>query len=124
MLELHPEKQNFVVTVDESHGFPKVPHGKIRVTTFPYPRYALGDELRIAGKIEAPHSFENFSYQEYLFRFHVFSVIYRPTIKKIGEHNAFPVIAAITNVRRSLENQINRLFPEPHASWFPSGYPR
>jgi competence protein ComEC len=67
--------------------------------------------------LEAPGVFEGFSYDNYLSRFGIYSVMNRPwvTLMRSGEGNAF--WSLMSRAQNGFMDRINRLFPEPYASF-------
>ena len=63
--------------------------GKVLINTDKYPEYNYGDQLQVSGQLETPGEFDTFSYKNYLARYHVYSIIYKPYATRIGtgKHN-------------------------------------
>ena len=80
------------------------------------PEYFYGDELKIRGKMKTPFESEEFNYREYLDRFGIGSVMYFPGVEKISADNRNPIFAVLFAFKKSFENKINQIFPEPAAS--------
>ncbi len=91
--------------------------GDVLITLDKYPQFLTGDRIRLYGKLEAPGEFDGFSYDHYLSRFGIYSVMYRPkaTLVRSGEGSLFWRLMAFS--RDGFLNRINRLFPEPQASF-------
>ena len=59
--------------------------GVALVTVSRYPgRYVYGDRLKLHGVLKEPHEFDDFSYKNYLRRYGVDSVMYRPYVERLG----------------------------------------
>ena len=91
--------------------------GKILITTKRYPEYQYGEKFKIYGRLKTPAIFETFSYRDYLSRYNVFSVMYSPKIEKIGKGAGNAFFAKTYEWKKSLENKINQIFPEPNSSF-------
>lgn len=91
--------------------------GRVLVKAGKLPEYFYGDELKITGKLQAPFETEEFSYRDYLARYGVYSTMYSPRVQKIssGKRNLF--FTQLFAFKRFFENTINRVFPEPQASF-------
>ncbi|MBT3292880.1 DUF4131 domain-containing protein [Candidatus Peregrinibacteria bacterium] len=81
-----------------------------------YPEYHYGDKVRAYGKLEKPGEIEGFKYDKYLSRFGITAVIYRTSID-IEEKTKWSVMGTLFNIKNRFESQINRIYPEPHASF-------
>ena len=84
-----------------------------------YPDMAFGDKVKISGKIEKPGLIEDFDYGNYLKRFSVYSVIYRPEqVEKNGQQQSIPSksLRQFYVVPSIFEGAINRVLTEPQAS--------
>lgn len=91
--------------------------GQILITTKRYPEYKYGEKCKIYGQLKTPAIFETFSYRDYLSRYNVFSVMYSPKIEKIGKGAGNAFFAKTYEWKKSLENKINQIFPEPNSSF-------
>jgi len=91
--------------------------GKVRITAMAYPRYQQGDVIVASGELEEPPVFEEFSYQNYLFRYNVLSLMRYPQVREAPEERKATFIGTITKARLHFERKVNSLFPEPHASF-------
>ncbi|MFA7681788.1 MAG: ComEC/Rec2 family competence protein [Candidatus Peribacteraceae bacterium] len=82
-----------------------------------WPQYQYGDEVEVSGTLEKPGMIDTFHYDRYLSRDDVYSVMYFANIRKVssGHGNAF--FALLFHTKELFENQINRLYAEPHASF-------
>ncbi|MDA1208740.1 MAG: ComEC/Rec2 family competence protein [bacterium] len=85
-----------------------------------WPEYEYGDHITAYGKLERPGKIEDFSYDNYLSRYDIYAVMYRSSIEKthnpqLTTHNS--TLAFLFNTKSIFEHQINKLYPEPHASF-------
>ena len=91
--------------------------GDVLISLNKYPQFKYGDRVRLYGELQAPGSFDGFDYGAYLSRFGIYSVMYRPRIDFIesGQGNFF--WHGMSYLQNKFMERINRLFPEPHASF-------
>ncbi|MDF2379800.1 MAG: ComEC/Rec2 family competence protein [Candidatus Gracilibacteria bacterium] len=102
-----------------------------------HPRYYYGDSIQVSGHLQKPVVFDSFDYAGYLSRFNIYSVMYRPYVKKIQDTNLkAQKSGSVLNfefgamslknwffsnmliVKQSFESQMNRTFSsEPYSSF-------
>jgi competence protein ComEC len=85
-----------------------------------WPEYEYGDHVIVRGALEKPEQIDTFHYDRYLSRFDIYSVIYRGSIKTDPTPYALPPMPykrTLYTLKSNFEAQINRLLPEPHASF-------
>lgn len=91
--------------------------GKILVTVRAGgPAFAYGDVIVAGGTLELPGEIEGFRYDHYLSRIGVYSLMKNPSIEETGVNRGNVIFRALFVMRRSIEDRINALLPEPHAS--------
>src|SRR3989338_2643931 len=92
-------------------------HGRI-LATDPngWPQFAYGDAVTVTGTLDRPGTIEDFHYDRYLSRYGIYSAMYRASITKTGKGTHNPLFAFLFDQKAKFEAQINRVFPEPHAS--------
>lgn len=90
--------------------------GKILINTEKYPDYKFGDVIQVSGFLETPGEFNGFSYQDYLYRYQIYSMIYRPYIEYIGT-SFRSNFSALYEIKRSFEEKLNQVYPEPYGSF-------
>lgn len=90
--------------------------GRVLVKMNLLPEYFYGDELRLFGRLKTPFETDEFSYRDYLDRFGIRSTIYFPSVEKISENNRSAIFAWLFRFKKSFEEKINQIFPEPAAS--------
>jgi len=92
-------------------------NGNVLITLDKYPQYHYGDLVKVYGELKAPGEFNGFNYGNYLSRYDVYSVMYRPRVQLVesGQGNSF--WAAMTFLQNTFMERINQIFPEPHASF-------
>lgn len=93
-------------------------HGRVLVTDHDgWPELNYGDEIHVRGKLQRPGNVGEFLYDKYLSRFNIYSVINRGTIQHTGRTTGNPLFKTLYSWKDRFEHQINRIFPEPHASF-------
>lgn len=97
--------------------------GGILVKTRLYPKFEYGDILELTGELKTPPVFEDFSYKEYLEIEGIYSLMDFPKIKKVFKPEGLnketlrvDLLKNIYILRQRLEEVINQILPEPHAS--------
>lgn len=84
-----------------------------------WPPFEYGDHVIVKGTLEKPEQIETFHYDRYLSRYDIYSIIYRASItKNPSPHASRPSpYRFLFLTKKTFESQINRLYPEPHASF-------
>ena len=85
-----------------------------------WPSYDYGDTVTVYGKLERPEKIEYFSYDNYLSRFNIYAVMYRASIQSQSRSitlKSNPLLKFLYKTKEGFENQINKIYPEPHASF-------
>jgi competence protein ComEC len=77
-----------------------------------------GDRLQIRGAAQTPARFDTFSYRDYLARSGVYSVLYRPIVRRLARDQGNPLLAASFNLRERLYTQFNQWLPAPQSALF------
>lgn len=110
------EADTLTLTSAENQPVKKI-KGKVLINLDKFPPYEYGDRVRVTGRLEFPGEFNGFSYQDYLSRYGIYSVMYRPRVYLIekGQGNLFWKI--MVKAQSLFMKQINLLFPEPFASF-------
>jgi len=91
--------------------------GNVLVKTQLYPPYSYGDQVEITSFLIQPEPIEDFKYDKYLAKDKIYSLAYGARVKLIKSKQANPVLQIIYNLRQNISNQINRIWPEPTASF-------
>lgn len=91
--------------------------GLVLITLDRYPEYSYGTRLRVRGMLQVPAVFEDFSYEAYLRRYGVDSVMYQPWVEVIGDEGGFFLWRGLYFMKSRVEERLNLLFTEPHASF-------
>ncbi len=116
--------------MQDTDGFKRDVTGKILVRDSKgWPRYAYGDRLLLHGNLKEPWSIDGFDYGKYLALQGIAAILTSATIEKAGtgDANLFPFalgrsgpwigFGALYALKEHFEAQIERLLPEPHASF-------
>lgn len=92
--------------------------GKVLVTDYAaWPRHEYGDEVIVRGELSRPGQIEEFAYDRYLSRFGIYAVMPRATVETVSTDHGFQFFSFLYTLKERFERQINRLYPEPHASF-------
>ncbi|NOS66853.1 MAG: ComEC/Rec2 family competence protein [Candidatus Peribacteraceae bacterium] len=112
-------KTNYIVEAELlKNGTQTIPvHGRVLMTVrIGNPLLDYGDVIVAQGVLEQPENTDDFRYDRYLSLKSVYSLINDPMIERTGENRGNFILRAIYRFKRSLENRITLLLPEPHAS--------
>ncbi|MCX6764767.1 MAG: ComEC/Rec2 family competence protein [Candidatus Nealsonbacteria bacterium] len=90
--------------------------GKVLITASRYPVYNYGDELEVTGKLKTPMVFEGFNYKDFLAKDGIFSVMYFPEVKKIGDKKGNFIFAEILFLKDKIRQSIYQNFSPPQSS--------
>lgn len=91
--------------------------GDVLITLNKYPQYHYGDRVKVYGELVEPGEFNGFNYGNYLSRYGVYSVMYYPYIEVLEEGHGNFFWAGMAWTQTKFLSQINKLLPEPHASF-------
>jgi len=91
--------------------------GNVLVTVPRYPEYNYGDELEVKCKLKTPLEFEDFSYKNYLARFNIYSVCYKPQVKLLSQDHGNKIYAALLTLKHKFKDIIDISLPEPQSSF-------
>jgi len=92
--------------------------GQVLISLPRYPDdFTYGMRIRVSGMLEEPPEFEDFSYKNYLRRYGTVAVLYRPFIDVLESASRWNIRFWIGQFKAAAENRLNRLFPEPYASF-------
>jgi competence protein ComEC len=94
--------------------------GKVLVTLSERTEVAYGDELRITGRLIKPFESDEFSYQKYLAREQIFSVMNFPRIEKTGRQKHHLLYSPLYDLRVRFDLSLKKYIPAP-ASAFAAG---
>jgi competence protein ComEC len=91
--------------------------GNVLVNAKLYPVYHYGDELEIKCMLQKPEPIEEFAYDKYLAKENIYSLCYWPEIELLGSGRGNKIIAGIFFIKEKLVATVNRILPEPQASF-------
>lgn len=113
------DKANYILEAENVliSGSKSEVKGRVLFSMDLYPEFHYGDKVKIKGRLTAPMEFDTFSYKDYLSLFNVYSVMYRPRVDLISKNNGNLFFAALFNIKTNFEEQLNKLMPEPMASF-------
>ncbi len=108
--DVRRDKAKYTVSVEDKKG-------NVLVTLDKYPQHQYGDRVKIKGDLQEPGVIDDFNYGNYLSRYDIYSVMYRPKVEvlAIGQGSLF--WRAMYALQDSFMARINSLFPEPQASF-------
>lgn len=90
--------------------------GLVLVKADRYPERRYGDRVLVEGLLETPPVFEEFSYQEYLARQGVHSLVQRARVTPLAENQASFFLYHLFAFKRHAQSVIARILPEPQAA--------
>ena len=89
--------------------------GKVLVQVPPGEDWAYGDRLRITGELEMPYDSRDFSYQDYLARQGVGSLMSYASVTRLGSDYGNPIRAALYDLREKGFTTLHALFASPES---------
>ncbi len=89
----------------------------VLLTTRSYPRYGVGDELEVEGRLDDPHDAPIPRYADRLLKESIFATMYFPGIEKTSEGNTGFLISVLLRIKHAFEEKIDLILPEPHAAF-------
>jgi competence protein ComEC len=91
--------------------------GSVLVTSFLFPEYQYGDQLKFYCSLKSVEPIEDFAYDKYLARYNVYSLCYYPRIEVLEKEQGNIILASIFKFKSFFTSRINRILPEPHSSF-------
>ncbi len=113
--------------------------GNVLVKTQLYPSYQYGDQIEITSFLIQPEAIEDFKYDKYLAKDKIYSLGYGARVRLINQDKTNQtelnqldkfknlILQTVYNLRQNISDQINKIWPEPTASFVNSillGYKR
>lgn len=92
--------------------------GRVLVKLSKYPRVDSGSHLIFSCRLTRPQLFEGFAYDAYLAARGIYGICYRPQYVDVAAPNQVSLHTLVLSLKRSIIHQMERLVPEPHASFF------
>jgi competence protein ComEC len=91
-------------------------HGRVLAEIPRYSEIHYGDEVQLFGTLRSPAEFDTFSYQDYLARQGVFSVMYNAEVEPLSTGKGSRIYAELLDLKDRARRFITRSLPEPQAS--------
>lgn len=113
----HAKYKISVRQINLNKNFVQKVQGDILVTLDKFPPYEYGDRVELFGELKTPGDFDTFSYSDYLSRYGVYSVMYRPQVDLLEKGQGSVFWRMMTFLQNRFMYQINQIFPEPYASF-------
>lgn len=82
-----------------------------------WPEFQYGDRVQIVGSLERPKPTEGFAYDRYLALSGIHSILKSERTLLLESGRGWKFMSALFALRTWFEGHINRLYPEPHASF-------
>ena len=109
--------QRIAVAVAVVNGRPVQKSFRVLATLRRFPAYALGDEIKMQGAVEAPRSDRGFDEASYLKRRGIAATLFYPQVERIGQGKGNRLVLGLVRIKHAFENNINTILPEPHAGF-------
>ncbi len=110
-VDIRRDRVKYTVSTDGDY------RGSVLITLNKYPQYHYGDRIHVYGELLSPGVFDGFDYGAYLSRFHIYSVMHRPSVRLIESDCGNIFWSLMHYFQDQFMSRINRLFPEPYASF-------
>jgi len=89
---------------------------KILITSFKYPEYEYGDELKVSGKLEEPPVLDEFDYKKYLERNNIYGLMFLPKIELLEKGFGNPIMRILFSIKSNLKQSLNKIIPLPQSA--------
>lgn len=121
--DVRPTHTRLIVAVDSVDATKKTT-GRVLVTEYgSYPPHHYGDEVTVYGKLTLPEVIEGFDYPHYLELSGIRALVSRGSVKtahtsakRPHEARTYAVFGLLYDLRKSIEDRIGLILPEPHGS--------
>ncbi len=121
--DVRPTHTRLVIAVDSVDATTKAT-GRILVMEYGgYPPHRYGDEVTVYGKLKLPEVIEGFDYPHYLELSGIRALVSRGSVqtayisaKRPPDARTYAVFGLLYNLRKSIEDRIGLILPEPHGS--------
>ena len=104
------------IAITDPDGVEQPLSGKIQVEVWAGTPVNYGDQVRISGKPETPSENESFSYQDYLARKGVHSLVSFPRLEVLSSGHGNPLLATLYRFRLKGYEVLNSILPQPQAA--------
>lgn len=109
--------QRIAVAITSINGRDVQKSFRVLATLRPFPEYALGDEMKLRGAMEAPRRDSAFDEVSYLKRRGVTATLFYPTVERVGSGRGNRLVRGLAEIKHAFENNIDAILPEPHAAF-------
>jgi competence protein ComEC len=100
---------------DAATSVPEIVSGNVLVQVQPGVEYSYGDQIIAQGNLEIPFESESFSYQDYLARKDIYSIMPYARVERIAEGGGSKLKACLYNLREHSRDLLDEIFPSPEA---------
>ena len=104
------------IAITDPGGSEQPLSGKIQVEVWAGTKVNYGDLVRISGNPETPPENESFSYQEYLARKGIHSLVSFPRLEVLSSGHGNPLLATLYRFRLKGYEVLNSILPQPQAA--------
>jgi len=91
--------------------------GQVLATTYLFPEYNYGDKVQVVCDLLQPEPIEDFAYDKYLARYHIYSLCYYPQMIVLDHDQGNVLLASIYKFKAFFTAKLNKILPEPQASF-------
>ena len=92
-------------------------HGRVLLFVNRYPTFSYGDEIKSAGILQKPESFNDFDYPAYLAKDQIYTVMYYPVIEHRASGGGDALHRGLFQIKHAFEGTLERVVAEPHAAF-------
>lgn len=121
VIDEEPERassyQRIAVVIASINGRDMEQSLRVLATTRQFPEYALGDEVKLRGAMEAPRQNGSFDEVSYLKRRGIATTIFYPQIERVAQGKGNQLVLRLVKIKRAFERNIDAILPEPHAAF-------
>ncbi|TAK32505.1 MAG: ComEC/Rec2 family competence protein [Chloroflexota bacterium] len=90
--------------------------GSVLVRASRYSEGAIGDRVRVEGRLEEPQPFDGFDYPRYLAGRGIHSIMRFPSLARVGHDDRYLALTLIDDLRDRLARSLSSALPEPQAA--------
>ena len=94
---------------------PEQINGKVLVQVSPGTDYAYGDRVLLSGELQTPYESADFSYEDYLARKRILSLMQYARVERIESNEGSPIRAFLFRLREKGYETLTVLFPSPES---------
>lgn len=112
-----PPHQRIAVAIASINGRDAQKSFRVLATVRQFPAYAIGDEVKMQGAIEAPRQDSIFDEASYLKRRGVTATLFYPQVERLAQGKGNWLVLRLVTIKHAFENNIDAVLPEPHAGF-------